>query len=147
MEMTSSFLIHDVARLIRYRFDAKARTLGVTRPQWRLLLMLARFPGASQAVLADQLDVEQITLCRMIDRMQEAELLERRPDPADRRIRRIFLTPKGEEFSGRLQTIGADFQDDLLSALAPGEDQQLQQILLKLRDALSKRSDSLSASA
>src|SRR3546814_15316249 len=79
------FLLNDVARLMRYRFDGKARTLGVTRPQWRFLLLLARNPGESQAMLADLLEVERITLCRMIDRLQEAELLERRPDRSEER--------------------------------------------------------------
>lgn len=141
------FLLNDVARLMRYRFDGKARTLGVTRPQWRFLLLLARNPGESQAMLADLLEVERITLCRMIDRLQEAELLERRPDSADRRVWRIFLTPKGEEIIGKLQTIGFGLQAELLAVLAPGEHEQLQGILHKLRDAMSKRTENLGATA
>ncbi len=139
------FLIGDVSRLLRYRFDGRARTLGVTRPQWRLLLLLARYPGKSQAELACLLEVERITLCRMIDRLQEAGFLERRPDPSDRRVWRIFLTAKGEEIIGKLHSIGAEFQKEILAVLAPGEPEALQAILMKLRDALSKRADNLSA--
>lgn len=144
--MNFGFLLNDVSRLMRYKFDGKARVLGVTRPQWRLLLTLSRFPGESQAALADLLEVERITLCRMIDRLQEAQFLERRPDPNDRRVWRIFLTPKGEDIIGKLQTIAVAMQRELLTVLEPGEEEQLQSILSRLRDAL-KRSDGLSATA
>src|SRR3546814_13581223 len=83
----------------------------------------------------------------MIDRLQEAELLERRPDSADRRVWRIFLTPKGEEIIGKLQTIGFGLQAELLAVLAPGEQEQLPGILHKLRAAMSKRTANLGETA
>lgn len=141
------FLVYDVARQMRYRFDGKARALGVTRQQWRLLMLLARKPGETQAALADDLEVERITLCRMIDRLQDAELLERRADPADRRVWRIFLTPKGEAVNEKLQSIGLALHEEMLSVLHPEEEKQLQDLLSKLREALSKRIENLSAIA
>jgi DNA-binding MarR family transcriptional regulator len=142
-----AFLIADVARMMRYRFDTMARGLGVTRPQWRVLTTLARMPGESQAAIADFLEIERITLCRMIDRLQEAGLLERRADPADRRVWRIFLTPAGEEMNDRLQEVGAVLHDELRAVMEPEEEPRLQETLKKLRDALSKRTDCVSATA
>ena len=79
------FLIGDTARLMRRAFDERVRTKGITRPQWRVLGLLNRFGGSTQVVLAEMMDVEPITLGRMIDRMQDAGLVERRADPSDRR--------------------------------------------------------------
>lgn len=135
------FLLSDVSRLMRYRFDGKARTIGVTRPQWRLLTLISRNPGVSQAALADLLEVERITLCRMVDRLEEAGLAERRPDPADRRVWRIFLTEKGNGIVKKLAVIGDAFQEEMLAALEPGEAERLLESLNKLREALSKRAE------
>ena len=138
------FLLSDVSRLMRYRFDGKARTIGVTRPQWRLLTLISRNPGVSQAALADLLEVERITLCRMVDRLEEAGLAERRPDPADRRVWRIFLTEKGNGIVKKLAVIGDAFQEEMLAALEPGEAERLLESLNKLRGALSKRAEDAS---
>lgn len=138
---TVGFLIHDVGRLIRYRFDNRARTLGVTRPQSRLLFLLNRAPGENQAKLADLLEVERITLCRMIDRLEEASLVERRPDPMDRRAWRIFLTPQGETILEKLNLIGMTLHEDLMAVLSPDEADQFFATLTKLREAFSKRAD------
>ncbi|MBC7505892.1 MAG: MarR family transcriptional regulator, partial [Sandarakinorhabdus sp.] len=84
--MTDSFgvLITDSARLLRRRFDARARGLGVSRAQWQVLFILSRTEGINQAGLAEALDVETITVGRMVDRLADAGLVERRADPADR---------------------------------------------------------------
>lgn len=94
MSDSLGFLISDVSRLMRRRFDERARLIGVTRAQWRTLTTLSRHEGINQGGLADLLEVEPITLCRMIDRLEEAGLVERRRDPADRRAWQIFLTTK-----------------------------------------------------
>ena len=94
--MNDMFLskLAESSRLVRRAFDARARAIGVTRPQWQVLSALRRHPGVNQGALADLLDVEPITVCRMVDRLQEAGLVERRPDPADRRSWRLHLLPK-----------------------------------------------------
>src|SRR4029450_3141757 len=79
------FEIAETAHALRRAFDRRAATLGVTRAQWKVLFRLSRMPGLRQVDLADQLDVEPITLCRIIDRLEDAGLVERRRDPADRR--------------------------------------------------------------
>lgn len=111
------FLMHDIARLMRYRFDARARGLGVTRQQWRVLLHLARREGQSQTELAENLEVERITLCRMIDRLADAGLVERRADPADRRIWRLHLLPSAHAIVDKLAAIGAELEQKALSHL------------------------------
>jgi len=93
-ENIGSMVAH-VARLMRRSFDERARGIGATRPQWQVLNLLSRYEGINQGGLAEMLEVEPITLGRMIDRLQDAELVERRADPADRRAWRLHVTAKG----------------------------------------------------
>ncbi|MDQ2802302.1 MAG: MarR family transcriptional regulator [Pseudomonadota bacterium] len=85
------FLLHDVARLLRVDADKRARWRGMTRAQWAILIWLERQPGISQKELAELLEVEPITVARLIDRLQARGMVERRPDPKDRRIWRLHL--------------------------------------------------------
>ncbi len=87
------FLLHDVARLIRVDADKRARAHGMTRAQWGILIWLERQPGLSQKELAEILEVEPITVARLIDRLEARGMVERRPDPRDRRIWRLHLRP------------------------------------------------------
>jgi len=87
------FLLHDVARLIRVDADKRAREHGMTRAQWGILIWLERQPGLSQKELAEILEVEPITVARLIDRLEGRGMVERRPDPKDRRIWRLHLRP------------------------------------------------------
>ncbi len=90
------FLITDCGRLQRTVFDRRVRALGLTRSQWLVLRRLDRNPGAAQSELADLLEVEKATAGRLIDKLEENGWVERRADPADRRIKRIHMTQKGE---------------------------------------------------
>ena len=85
------FLLHDVARLIRVDADKRARAHGMTRAQWGILIWLERQPGLSQKELSEFLEVEPITVARLIDRLERRGMVERRPDPKDRRIWRLHL--------------------------------------------------------
>ena len=87
------FLLHDVARLLRVDADKRARAHGMTRAQWGILIWLERQPGLSQKELAEILEVEPITVARLIDRLEGRGMVERRPDPKDRRIWRLHLCP------------------------------------------------------
>ena len=87
------FLLHDVARLLRVEADRRARCHGMTRAQWAILIWLGRQPGLSQKELAELLEVEPITVARLIDRLEARGMVERRPDPRDRRIWRLHLCP------------------------------------------------------
>ena len=85
------FLVHDVARLLRVDADKRASVHGMTRAQWGILIWLERQPGLSQKELAELLEVEPITVARLIDRLEGRGMVERRPDPKDRRIWRLHL--------------------------------------------------------
>ena len=87
------FLLHDVARLLRVDADKRARSHGMTRAQWGILIWLERQPGISQKELAELLEVEPITVARLVDRLEARGMVERRPDPRDRRIWRLHLRP------------------------------------------------------
>src|SRR5258705_2332871 len=82
---TLGFLLHEVARLLRRRFEQIARGSGLTRSQWQVLAYLANNEGINQSGLADLLEIEPITLCRIVDKLQTLRLIERHPDPSDRR--------------------------------------------------------------
>ena len=105
MEDSLAFLLSDTSRLLRRRFDVRARSLGVSRAQWQVLFALSRNEGINQTGLADLLEVETITLCRMVDRLEEAGLVERRADPADRRAWRLHLTATARPLLGELRAV------------------------------------------
>src|ERR1700756_5444866 len=86
-------VLHDVARLLRTRFDQKARAYDMTRAQGVILVRLERQPGISQNEMAAICEVEPITVGRLVDRLEARGLIERRPDPGDRRVRRLHLLP------------------------------------------------------
>ena len=90
------YLLADNSRLARWAFDRQVREVGVTGPQARLLLNLHRRPGENQRFYAEQLEVEPITVGRLIDRLEARGVVERRDDPKDRRIHRLHLTPKAK---------------------------------------------------
>lgn len=127
------FLMHDIARRSRYWFDARARSAGSTRAQWRVLFSLARVDGPTQSELADMLDVERITLCRMVDRLAEAGLVERRADPADRRVWRLHLTERAAPVIEELTEIADEMEKNILAPLSMEERRTLTDLLIKIR--------------
>ncbi len=128
------FEIHETARSIRRAFDQRAATLGVTRPQWRVLARLKREPGLRQVDLAERLDMEPITLCRIVDRLEEAGLVERQRDPNDRRAWRLALTEKAAPLVKRLRALAHDLADDAMDGIAEPELRALKQRLAAIRD-------------
>lgn len=136
------FLIGDISRLMRRRFDERARTLGVTRPQWRMLLALSRNEGANQGTLAELIDVEPISLCRMVDRLQDAGLVERRADPSDRRAWRIYLTEQARPLLDDLRSLGNAIFEIAMAGLNPAERDTLISSLERVRENLDVRTPS-----
>ena len=120
MSDSIAFLTSDLSRLMRRRFDERARLIGVTRTQWRVLKFLQRGEGINQGGLADLLEVEPISLCRMIDRLEESGLVERRRDPKDRRAWQIFLTERARPLLRDL----AKISDELLATALDGISQR-----------------------
>lgn len=108
-------LLHDVARLLRTRFDQRARARGMTRAQWVILARLNAQPGLSQIEMASLLEVEPISVGRLIDRLEARGLVERRPDPSDRRVWRLHLLPPAQpildEISKAREVLGVELFD------------------------------------
>lgn len=133
-----AYLLSDSARLLRRAFDGRMRALGVTGPQARLLLVLGLHEGENQGFYADRLEVEAITLCRMLDRMEDAALIERRRDPADRRAWRVHLTAAGHALLPQLREGVAPLVEDMLAGLDEPERERLGDVLERVRNNLSR---------
>ena len=139
LERSFGFLVNDVARLFGRRFDHNGRRLGLTRAQCRTLGYIARNEGINQAGLADLLEIRPMTLVRQIDRMEEAGWIERRPHPADRRARRLFLTAKARPILSRILDVANETRDEALARLKPAEADQLVGLLKRVHATLSER--------
>jgi len=139
LAMTESlgFLLSDVSRLLRRRFDERARASGASVAQWRVLKILLRTPGLNQGQLAELLEVEPITACRMIDRLEEAGFVERRRDPADRRAWRIHLTDKAGPVLDELHVLAADLIEETLQGFSSRQREELIAALEGLRANLT----------
>ncbi|MGD9809991.1 MAG: MarR family winged helix-turn-helix transcriptional regulator [Sphingobium sp.] len=137
MENNIAFLCVDIGRLFRKRFADAARCVGGTGAQWRALIVLRRMPGISQGTLAERLDVEPITACRMVDRLEQAGLVERRRDPADRRAWRLFLTDAADPVVDELEDIGARMLEQATSVLDEDEKERVRRGLSAIRDTLA----------
>jgi MarR family transcriptional regulator for hemolysin len=113
------FLISDVGRLLRTYADQKARRFGQTRAQWAVLIRLERREGLKQSDLAEDLDIQPITLTRLVDRLCDNGLIERRPDPNDRRAKRLYLTPAARPLLDRISRQVEELSDTVLAGLDP----------------------------
>jgi Transcriptional regulators len=110
-------MIMEVARLLKTYADQRARQYGMTRAQWAVLVRLDRSEGLKQSELAELLDLQPITLTRLLDRLSDNGLIERRADPNDRRANRLFLTPAARPLLERLTVLGEDMMGTVLAGL------------------------------
>lgn len=134
-----AFEVVESARLIRREANRRAAVLGATKAQWRVLARLKRAGDALRQVeLADALDVEPITLCRMIDRLEEAGLVERRRDGADRRAWRIHLTEAAAPMLVKLEEMGIGFNADILTGISKGDKETALRVLSRIRQNLDQ---------
>jgi DNA-binding MarR family transcriptional regulator len=131
---TIPFEIGETAHALRKAFDRLAVGLGVTRAQWKVLFKLTRSPGLRQVELADLLDLEPITLCRIVDRLEEAELVERSRDPEDRRAWRLHVTAKAQPLIEKLQAVGAELVDQAFAGIDPSEIEIARKVLAQARE-------------
>jgi MarR family transcriptional regulator for hemolysin len=130
------WLAADVARLMRTVFDRRVKALGLTRPQWLALVRLKRRPGCSQSELADLMEIERAPAGKIVDRMQDKGWLERREDPTDRRINRIFLTELGERVHAAIWPIAEGTVNDALADISPAESAQLMRVMTVIKGRL-----------
>jgi MarR family transcriptional regulator for hemolysin len=112
-----AFILSDVARLLRTYADYKAAQFGITRAQWAVLVRVDRFEGLNQSELAEGLDLQPITLTRLLDKLSDSGLIERRPDPADRRAKRLFLTAAARPLLERLSDLGEETMANTLAGV------------------------------
>src|SRR5262245_9574218 len=137
----------ETSRQMRRLFNRRAAALGVTSAQWRVMFWLGRQPGSKQVELAEKLDVEPITAGRTIDRLEEAGLVERRPDPADRRAWRLYLTERAEPTVVRLRAIAEDVLAEVFEGVGEQEITALRRTLGQLRDNVTAIEDAERKSA
>ena len=131
------FELHETAHAMRRAFDRRAVSLGVTRAQWKVLFRLTRFPGLRQVELAEMLDVEPISLSRIVDRLEEAGLVERVPDPADRRAWRLQVTGKAEPLVAKLKALGLQLVDEAFEGIEREELELVRSVLARVRENLA----------
>jgi MarR family transcriptional regulator, transcriptional regulator for hemolysin len=120
-----AFILNDVARLLRTYADYKAAQFGMTRAQWAVLVRLDHFEGLNQSELAEMLDLQPITLTRLLDKLCDSGLIERRPDPDDRRAKRLFLTAAARPLLKQLGALGEETMTGALEGVTPQDVEQM----------------------
>jgi MarR family transcriptional regulator for hemolysin len=131
---TLPFEIGETAHALRKAFDRLAVGLGVTRAQWKVLFKLTRKPGLRQVERADLLELEPITLCRIVDRLEEAGLVERVRDPEDRRAWRLHVTAQAQPLIDKLQDVGTVLVDQAFSGIDPKDIEITRRVLAQARE-------------
>jgi MarR family transcriptional regulator for hemolysin len=140
---TLGFLLHDVARLLRRRFEQNARGAdsGLTRSQWQVLACLAEHEGIHQNGLAELLEIDPVTLGRIVDRLEARRLIERHPDPADRRVWLLRLTPAAHPKLPQLRGLGEVTGGEALAGVAEADTERLLKTLQTLKANLTNACD------
>jgi MarR family transcriptional regulator for hemolysin len=128
------FEIGETAHALRKAFDRLAVGLGVTRAQWKVLFKLTRHPGLRQVELADILELEPITLCRIVDRLEEAGLVERTRDPEDRRAWKLHVTAKAQPLVAKLQAVGGELVGQAFAGIDPKDIETTRKVLAQVRE-------------
>jgi MarR family transcriptional regulator for hemolysin len=142
-------LIHDIGRLMRRNFELRARQTGLpfTRQQARVLLSIARHEGESQTAVAAMLDIEPIALVRMLDRLHEEGLVERRLHPTDRRVRTLWLPPAGWAAVDRILEINAEVREEACAGMSPAAREATLAALRRIKSNLTLAEDGSGGSA
>jgi len=138
LRRTLGFLLHDTARLMRRRFIQKAREDGLplNRSEASLMRHVAREQGINQVTLAAQLDIEPVTVARLIDRLEADGLLQRRPDPNDRRVWTVWLTGAADAMLERIQQIVLAVRQEAQAGLSAEQQAVLTELLVSVRGNL-----------
>jgi DNA-binding MarR family transcriptional regulator len=133
---TLGFLLHDVARLLRKRFEQRAKCLGLTRSQWQTLAYLSNNEGIHQGGLAEMLEIEPITLVRILDRLAERGLIERRQHPTDRRAWLLYMREEAHPLLAEMRGLGDATRGEALEAVSAEEREQLFEVLSQMKTNL-----------
>jgi DNA-binding MarR family transcriptional regulator len=137
------FLVHDVSRLIKRRFDRRARQMGlpITRQQAAVVLEIARNEGVSQAEVATWLGIEPMALVRMLDKLHEEGLVERRAHPTDRRVRTLWLTPAARPVVEQILAINDAIRLEAFAGVAPKTRDAMIYVLGYVKDNLALKEE------
>ena len=138
---TLGFLLHEVARLIRRRFEQNARGSGLTRSQWQLLTYLAKNEGINQARLAELIEIEPITLGRIADKLETLMFIKRNPHPTDRRRRLLHLMPAARSRLEQAGEYGEVTHREALAGVSETDRQHLLKTLQALKENLTRACD------
>lgn len=130
-------LLHEVAHVMRIRFDQRARQHGMTRAQWVILLKLKRWPGLTQKELAQMVEVEPMTVARLVDRLEAAGYVRRCADPADRRVWRLELLPEAQPLIHEIEAVRDEIFETLAGDLPREEVAQAARVLAHIKSKLA----------
>jgi MarR family transcriptional regulator for hemolysin len=131
-----AFTIMEVARMLKTYADQRARCFGISRAQWVVLIRLDRTEGLKQSELAEILELQPISLTRVLDRLAENGLIERRADPNDRRVNRLYLTAAAKPLIAKLADLGLEMMNTVLDGLDEKDGAQLLRDLGVMKDNL-----------
>ena len=130
---TLGFLLHDVARHLRKRFEQRAKYLGLTRSQWQTLAYLSNYEGIHQGGLADILEIEPITLVHILDKLEDRGLIERRRHPTDRRIWQLFMREDARPLLDEMRLIGDATRAEALQNVPAIDREHLMKTLTEMK--------------
>ena len=138
------FVLHDVAKHMRWNFDRQSQGLGLTRAQWAVLAHLNRADGVHQKTLAELMDITPITLARHVDRLEREGLVRREDDQEARRAKRVYLTAAAAPVLKSLQGLGRKVHNQAMHGFSASEEEQLVQLLQRIRSNLTMNGNSKS---
>ncbi|MEP7241005.1 MAG: MarR family transcriptional regulator [Devosia sp.] len=135
--MPLGYLIAEVSKLMKRRFEEEARHHGITLPQWRALAEITMNDGMSQVELAGCIDTDPMTLSGILDRLEKRGLVERSADPNDSRAKRAVATPEGQRLVQEVRRVGHDLYTHAIDGLSAAERDQLIGVLNRIKDNLT----------
>jgi MarR family transcriptional regulator for hemolysin len=141
------FALFEVQRMLRLYADKQARRYGLTRSQWAVLAKLERTEGLKQTEIADLMEMQPITLTRLIDKLCDAGLIERRSDDTDRRVNRLYLTEAARPLMTKLAVLRGELTQTALAGLSNADTHRLVDELESIKDNIREALASAGQSA
>ncbi|SHN75510.1 MarR family winged helix-turn-helix transcriptional regulator [Bradyrhizobium erythrophlei] len=145
VDMNFLFTLGELARLVRAHADRQSARYGITRAQWAVLAKVERFEGMKQSELAEQMEMQPITLTRLVDRLCDNGWIERRGDETDRRVNRLYLRKAARPLLAKLSGLRSEITETALEGISPADANrlltQLEAIKENLRNAIQDQED------
>ncbi len=145
VDMNFLFTLGELARLVRAHADRQSARYGITRAQWAVLAKVERFEGMKQSELAEQMEMQPITLTRLVDRLCDNGWIERRGDETDRRVNRLYLRKAARPLLAKLSGLRSEITETALQGISQADANrlltQLEAIKENLRNAIQDEED------